>query len=104
MWKWLRSALKLEPMNEQAAQTLINDELRRLEALQYKELVARIGNVETKEVVGDDGKIYQLEIQVFWGSKQGEDVRVIVSADDGAWRAFKPLADSIIVRSDGSLF
>jgi hypothetical protein len=28
---------------------------------------------------------------------------VIVAADDGGWRTFKPLSDSFIMRSDSSL-
>ena len=90
-------------MNEQIAQELINSEMRRLEGLPYTHLVAMIGKVETKELVGEDGKTYQLEIQAFWDSKKGEDVRLIVAADDGGWRAYKPLTDSFIMRSDGSL-
>ena len=90
-------------MNEQIAKALINSEMRQLEALSYAHLVTMIGKVETKELVGEDGKIYQLEIQAFWDSKKGEDVRLIVAADDGGWRVFKPLTDSFIMRSDGSL-
>lgn len=90
-------------MNEQIAQALINSEMRRLEGLPYSHLVAMIGKVETKELVGEDGKTYQLEIQAFWDSEKGEDVRLIVAADDGGWRAYKPLTDSFIMRSDGSL-
>jgi hypothetical protein len=61
-----------------------------------------IGNVETREVVGKDGKNYQLEIQAFWDSNGDGDVLVIVAADDGGWRAFKPLTDDFIMRPDGS--
>jgi hypothetical protein len=90
-------------MNEQIAQALLNAEMRRLEALSYTHLVSMIGEVETKEIVGEDGKTYQLEIQAFWDGKKGEDVRLIVAADDGGWRAYKPLTDSFIMRPDGSL-
>lgn len=90
-------------MNEQAAQAAINAELELLQARSYADLTALIGNVETKEVVGDDGKNYQLEIQAFWDGKKGEELRVIVAADDGGWRAFKPLTDGFVMRPDGSL-
>jgi hypothetical protein len=90
-------------MNEQVGYALIGAELRRLEGLSYSELAGLVGKVETKEVVGEDGKTYQLEIQAFWDSKKGEDVLLIVAADDGGWRAFKPLTDSFIMRPDGSL-
>jgi hypothetical protein len=62
-----------------------------------------IGKAETKELVGEDGKTYQLEIQVFWDSKKGADIRLIVAADDGGWRAYKPLTGDFIMRPDGSL-
>jgi hypothetical protein len=90
-------------MNEQAAYALISAEKSRLEGLSYPQLVAMIGKVETKELVGEDGKTYQLEIEAFWDSKKGEAVLLIVAADDGGWRAFKPLTDSFIMRPDGSL-
>jgi hypothetical protein len=77
-------------MNEQVACALIDTELRRLQDLSYSELAALVGKVETKELVGEDGKTYQLEIQAFWDSKKGADVRLIVAADDGGrtrkWR------------------
>ena len=90
-------------MNEQIAQALINSEMRRLETLSYTHLVSMIGKVETKELVGEDGKNYQLEIQAFWDSKKGDNVRLIVAVDDGGWRAYKPLTDGFIMRPDGSL-
>jgi hypothetical protein len=90
-------------MNEQVAYALIDAELRRLQGLSYSDLSALIGKVETKELVGEDGKTYQLEIQAFWDSKKGADVRLIVAADDGGWRAFKPLTGDFMMRPDGSL-
>jgi hypothetical protein len=70
-------------MNEQVACALIDTELRRLQDLSYSELAALVGKVETKELVGEDGKTYQLEIQAFWDSKKGADVRLIVAAESG---------------------
>ena len=90
-------------MNEQVAYALIDAELRRFQELSYSDLAALIGKVETKERVGEDGKTYQLEIQAFWDSKKGADVRLMVAADDGGWRAFKPLTGDFIMRPDGSL-
>jgi hypothetical protein len=55
------------------------------------------------ERVGEDGKTYQLEIQAFWDSKKDADVRLMVAADDGGWRALTPLTGDFIMRSDGSL-
>jgi hypothetical protein len=90
-------------MNEQVACGLIDAELGRLRQLPYSEIVSLIGKPETKQVVGEDGKSYQLEIEAFWDSAKGKDVRVIVAADDGGWRAFHPLTNDFIMRPDGSL-
>ena len=90
-------------MDEQVAYALIDAELRRLRKLSYSDLSALIGKVETKELVGEDGKTYQLEIQAFWDSKKGADIRLIVAAADGGWRAFKPLTGDFIMRPDGTL-
>lgn len=90
-------------MNEPLAYVLIGAELQRLRRLPYSELIRLVGNPEVKRVLGSDGNRYQLEIEAVWDSKRGEDVRVIVAADDGGWRAFKPLTNSFIMRRDGSI-
>lgn len=90
-------------MNEQVARALIDAELRRHQRLSYSGLTALIGKVKTKELLGEDGETYYLEIQAFWDSKKGADVRLIVAADDGGWRAYKPLTGGFIMRRDGSL-
>jgi hypothetical protein len=89
-------------MNKDIALTLIGAELRRLRQLAYSELIKLLRKPETKQVVGGDGKSYQLEIEVIWDSANGKDVKVIVAADDGGWRAFKPLTGDLIIRPDGS--
>jgi hypothetical protein len=92
-----------DSMSEQIAYSLIDAELRRLRERSYSDLSALIGKVNTKECVGEDGKMYYLEIQAFWDSKKGADVRLIVAADDGGWKAYKPLTGTFIIRPDGSL-
>jgi hypothetical protein len=37
-----------------------------------------------------------VEIQTFWDSQPGGNVRVMGSIDDGGWRAFLPLSRSFI--------
>jgi tRNA U54 and U55 pseudouridine synthase Pus10 len=57
-----------------------------------------------KEVVGADGETYQLEVDVHWDEKKGQDIRVFVSADDGrGWPSLAPLTRSFIKRPDGTL-
>ena len=55
-----------------------------------------------KEVVGEDGITYRVEIEAIWDIARKKDVRVIVSVDDGGWRALRPLAQSFVMHPDGS--
>jgi hypothetical protein len=89
-------------MDEQVAHALIEAELLRYREFSYSYLAALIGRVETIKRIGEDGKTYQLEIQAFWDGKKDADVRLMVAADDGGWRALKPLTGDFIMRSDGS--
>ncbi|MGO8818383.1 MAG: hypothetical protein ACLQVG_27385 [Terriglobia bacterium] len=89
-------------MNEDVGYVLIDAELRRLLDLPYSEILNLVGAPETKQVVGDDGIAYQLEIEAIWDINGDEDIRVIVSADDGGWRALKPLTQDFVIRPDGS--
>ena len=89
-------------MNEQIAHSLIDAELVRLRKLPYSELVGLVSAIETKVVSAENGKSYQLEIDAVWDSKKSGGVMVIVSVDDGGWRAFKPLTGCFIMRPDGT--
>ncbi len=47
--------------------------------------------------------MYQVETVAVWdGGKEG-DLRVMVTVDDGGWRAFVPLSEHFILAPDGSL-
>jgi hypothetical protein len=89
-------------MDEDVAYVLIDAELRRLLELPYSEISNLVGAPEMKQVVGDDGISYQLEIEAIWDINGDEDIRVIVSVDDGGWRALKPLTQDFVIRPDGS--
>ena len=67
-WRFCNSRVEratMMSMNEQVVYALIDAELRRLQALSYSELAALIEKIDTKELVGEDGKTYQLKIQAF---------------------------------------
>jgi hypothetical protein len=89
-------------MDRHVARSLIEDELRRLRRLAYPELTALIGKSVHKEVLGSDGKNYQLEIDAVWDNQPNANLRVFLAVDDGGWSAFKPLLGSFIMRPDGS--
>jgi hypothetical protein len=46
---------------------------------------------------------YQIELNVFWDSKPGNNLRIMGSIDDAGWRAFLPLTESLIMQLDGTL-
>jgi hypothetical protein len=89
-------------MDNQIVYGPIDEWLKELRQSSYNDLVSLMGHPQTKEVTGEDGKKYQLETQVFWDGKKGGDIRVMVSGDDGRWRAFKPLTSDFIMAPDGS--
>jgi len=89
-------------MNREIARALIDEELGRLRKLSYAEHLKFLDNASTTKLQGPDGKHYQIERQAFWDSKKGGNIRVMVSADDGGWSAFKPLSGAFIISPDGS--
>ena len=89
-------------MNDEVAYVLIDAELRRLLDLPYSELIELVGKRDFKEVVGEDGITYRVEIEAIWDIARKKEVRVIVSVDDGGWRALRPLTEDFVMRHDGS--
>lgn len=90
-------------MNRDEATLLLNAKLDEYRKLSYDQLADRIGDEEFPEVVGATGTQYQIETQIVWDDKPGGDVRVLGSIDDGGWRAFMPLCDSLIMTPDGEI-
>ncbi len=83
-------------MHKKETIQLLAEELRIYEGRSYAELVQRIGENLVVERKGSNGASYQVEIQILWDSKPDGAIRVIASIDDGGWRAFLPLTDSIL--------
>jgi hypothetical protein len=90
-------------MNREEALSLLNAKLDEYRKLSYDQLAARIGEEEFPEVVGATGTQYQIETQIVWDDKPGGNVRVLASIDDGGWRAFMPLCDSVIMTPNGEI-
>lgn len=88
-------------MDREESITLLNTKLDEYRNLSYDQLAARVGDEEFPEVTGSSGTLYQIEIQIVWDDKKGGAVRVLGSIDDGGWRAFLPLCDSLLVTPDG---
>ena len=47
------------------------------------------------EATGESGRSYQGDVQVVWDDKPAGAIRVMASIDDGGWRAFVPLTESM---------
>jgi hypothetical protein len=90
-------------MGHEIAYDFINQEIAILRSKHHAELAEKIGKPECKEYIAHDGNRYQLETEVFWDSKKGGDLHVVVSADGGGVSAFRPVSDSFIMAPDGSL-
>lgn len=90
-------------MDKAEARDLLAKELEKWRARSYADLSSYIdAEAFTKEVKGQSGVTYQIEIEVFWDSKPQGDLRVLGAIDDGGWRAFVPLSDDFILSPDGS--
>ena len=90
-------------MDREEALSLLNAKLDEYRKLSYDQLAARVGDEEFPEEVGASGTQYQVEIQIVWDDKPNGAVRVLGSIDDGGWRAFMPLCDSVIMTPDGEV-
>ena len=90
-------------MDKQEARSLLTEQLATYRARAYADLVAMIGQDDCVEIPSPSGPRYQVEFGVLWDDKPGGNVRVILSIDDGTFRAaFSPLTDSFIKAPDGA--
>lgn len=78
-------------MSRETARIIAKQKLQGFRQLPYHELAKSVGRNRTVEVNGPDGLKYQIEVQAYWDSKKGGDVRVIVAVDGGEVSAFRPL-------------
>jgi hypothetical protein len=90
-------------MNKAEARSILSRELKAFASRSYDQLAALIGHPDVKNVVSESGVNYQIEFSVFSDSKPEEDLRIMGSIDDGGWRSFLPLTESLIMKPDGTL-
>lgn len=84
-------------MSNAEAKSLLSEALQALAKLSYDDLVAKIGHADLKNITGEWGVNYQIDLNVLWDPKPERDLRIMGSIDDGKWRAFLPLTDSLIM-------
>jgi len=83
-------------MDNDEAIRLLDQELASYRGLSYAALVDKMPDspMTCERVV--NATTYQVEIEVLWEHRPGENILVIGSIDDGGWRAFLPLTRSFM--------
>lgn len=86
-------------MDNVEAQAILDERLAVYGARAFVDLVplAKASVVETCEVLGSNGTVYQVEVQFVWDGQAGGPIRVLGAIDDGGIRAFFPMGRSIVV-------
>lgn len=84
-------------MDKDEARRLALERLGELRELSWSELRRFVDEPENVDITGASGVTYQVETTAVWDTKPGETLYVIVTVDDGGWRAFLPLTESFMV-------
>ena len=85
-------------MDTGEALALVEGVLAVLEQEPYADLVRRVESdpLLVTQRTGASGTEYQIEVSFLWDDASRGPVRVMVSIDDGGWRAFVPLTRSFV--------
>ena len=90
-------------VDAEAAQRWVDEEIARLRALSYAELLAMEDDAIHIQKVGVDGRPLILETEVFWDDHRRRTLRVVVDVWDAtkriSWRSLA--ADDFIKAPDG---
>lgn len=87
-------------MDMAEAQRLLQRELDHLRTLPYGEL---LGLSQARQERAPSGVVYNIEIEAFFDDPhRKQDLRVMVSIDDGGLRSFRPLTGDFVIAPDGS--
>jgi len=94
----------MDAVDTNEAREVLGKEMAALTHLSYRELVDRLLNKpQTFEVLGSSGTRYQIELQAMWDCHPNGILRVLGCVDDSGWRAFAPVAESLLVAPDGQI-
>ena len=89
-------------MNREEATSVLGKVMAVYRAKPYKALVRSVDQTVHVDMQASSGAKYQVDIQVVWDGPANGDLRVMGAVDDGSWRAIAPIADSFILRPDGT--
>jgi hypothetical protein len=84
-------------MNNEEAKVILDEYLSSYKSRTFNELLELLEEGQQFEVTAPSGKEYQIEIQALWDDNLGGDLRIIISIDDGWWRAYFPLTSGFVV-------
>ncbi len=90
-------------MDTHEAKAILDQEIAQHCALSREQLVELVNQHRVKEVLGPSGKRYSVELQVLWDDREGGNLRILVSVDDGGVRAFFPATLDFVMAQDGSI-
>ena len=88
-------------MNYEEARDVLRDHLQEYRRRSYTDLVQLLGLPQTGERVGPSGTTYQIEVEVFWDSDPGGNIRVQGAIDDKGWHALVPHCEDFILTPKG---
>lgn len=94
-------------MNIKEVKTILAEYLSRYRAKSYLNLamMAKDYKVETWEVKGKKGELYQLEFECIWDSDPDGDIRVMGTLNDaGTSMSIRSITDGFIVSPEGKYF
>ncbi|MDH3475067.1 MAG: hypothetical protein OEM59_15405 [Rhodospirillales bacterium] len=90
-------------MDKVEAKTVLAEVIARYRDRDYGALARLLGNPEIFEAPGPSGKLYQIEAEALWDDKAEDNLRLIVSIDDGGLlSSFSPMSDDFVMAPDGS--
>jgi len=88
-------------MDKTEARSVLKQKLNEFATRPYSDLVALIDKPVDVTVTGTSGTSYGIEFNMFYDSHLTGDLRIIGSIDDGGWRAWFPLTETLIMKSNG---
>jgi hypothetical protein len=91
-------------MNGAAARRELHKYLNAFRRRGYKALIQDLGNRKLVTVTGEDGRYYEIAVEIRWEGRPGDDIRVVGLIDDRQLgSAMFPITEDFIVTSDGQV-
>jgi hypothetical protein len=91
-------------MDKTEARQVLEDFLGELKQKSYAELQAFLSNPACIERRGPSGITYQIEYEAVWDFREGGDLRLIASIDDGGFMSsLLPMTSGFLISSNGQI-